>query len=164
MGGGGGRGDPRTNDARRSDRHRGPLQMTQITKNPIMGQLELATKLVTNDGRLVPAALSTTSNIVTRDAIASSVFRPGWNQPTMTLKELGGWELANALRRLEIQRILEASNIYRPRRYDQFKRDRMEDDDALVEALARLDREWDDWKEENLRGSRNKDGERGRNF
>ena len=103
MGGGGGRGDPRTNDARRSDRHRGPLQMTQITKNPIMGQLELATKLVTNDGRLVPAALSTTSNIVTRDAIASSVFRLGWNQPTMTLEELGGQELADALRRAQVR-------------------------------------------------------------
>ncbi|KAL3784689.1 hypothetical protein ACHAW5_002867 [Stephanodiscus triporus] len=166
---GGGGEDPRTNDdagGRSDERRRGPLRMTQITKNPITGRLELATKRVTNDGRLVPAApLTTSDNIVTRDAIASGVFRPGWNQPTMTLEELGERELADAMRRSEIQRISEANDIYRPRRYDQLERDGMEDDDALVEASAKLDREWDDWKEENPRGSGNKMGERGdRNF
>jgi immunoglobulin-binding protein 1 len=49
--------------------------------------------------------------------------------------------------------------------YEQLVKDGMEDDEKLVEASAKLDREWDDWKEENPRGSGNKMSERGdRNF
>ena len=41
----------------------------------------------------------------------------------------------------------------------------MEDDADLVDKSAALDRKWDEWKEENPRGSGNKMSERGdRNF
>ena len=43
--------------------------------------------------------------------------------------------------------------------------DGLEDDKDLVDASAKLDRDWDDWKDENPRGSGNKMGDRGdRNF
>ncbi|EJK64024.1 hypothetical protein THAOC_15286, partial [Thalassiosira oceanica] len=65
----------------------------------------------------------------------------------------------------EAQRAAEEEAKSRPRRYEQLVKDGMEDDDKLVEASAELDRKWDDWKEENPRGSGNKMKERGdRNF
>lgn len=172
--------DPRMNGRSASGTSRGggssderqPLHMTQIMQNPMTGQLELIKKRVSTDGRLVPVQYApnattsmTPSNVVMRDAMSSMVFRPSWNQPTMTLEELGDKERADAMRRSEEQRIAEADAMYRPRRYDQLERDGMEDDEYLVEASAKLDRDWDDWKDENPRGSGNKMGDRGdRNF
>ena len=83
----------------------------------------------------------------------------------MSLAELGDIERADAIRRSEEQYVAEAEAMVRPRRYDQLLRDGMEDDVALVEASAKLDREWDEWKADNPRGIGNKMGERGdRNF
>mmetsp|Transcript_27642 Transcript_27642/g.43505 ORF Transcript_27642/g.43505 Transcript_27642/m.43505 type:complete len:343 (+) Transcript_27642:1-1029(+) len=162
--------DPRMNSARSSatataaaadgssglSSSRTPLQMTQITQNPLTGQIQMQTQQVMN-GQLKP--------IMQRQELANQVFRPSWNQPTMTLEELGERERADAIRRAEEQQVAEAEAKFRPRRYDQLVRDGMEDDERLVEASARLDREWDDWKEENPRGSGNKMSERGdRNF
>lgn len=133
-----------------------PLQMTQITQNPLTGELQMQTQQVMN-GQLKP--------IMQRQEIANQVFRPGWNQPTMTLEELGERERADAIQRAEQQKVAEAEAKLRPRRYEQLVKDGMEDDEKLVEASAKLDRDWDDWKEENPRGSGNKMSERGdRNF
>ncbi len=138
------------------------LQMTQITQNPITGQLQLAKQQVTNGGR---SHSSATTQILQRQQIKEGVFRPGWNLPTMSLEELANREIYEAMRRSEAHKIAEAEAIYKPRRYDQLERDGMEDDANLVEASAQLDREWDSWKEENPRGCGNKLGERGdRNF
>mmetsp|Transcript_37419 Transcript_37419/g.76472 ORF Transcript_37419/g.76472 Transcript_37419/m.76472 type:complete len:432 (-) Transcript_37419:97-1392(-) len=133
-----------------------PLQMTQITQHPLTGELQLQTQQVMN-GQLKP--------IMQRQEIANQVFRPGWNQPTMTLEELGERERADAIQRAEQQTVAEAEAKFRPRRYEQLVKDGMEDDEKLVEASAKLDRDWDEWKEENPRGSGNKMSERGdRNF
>jgi immunoglobulin-binding protein 1 len=133
-----------------------PLQMTQITQNPLTGELQMQTQQVMN-GQLKP--------IMQRQEIANQVFRPGWNQPTMTLEELGERERADAIQRAEVQKVAEAEAKFKPRRYEQLVKDGMEDDEKLVEASAKLDRDWDDWKEENPRGSGNKKSERGdRNF
>jgi len=133
-----------------------PLQMTQITQHPLTGELQLQTQQVMN-GQLKP--------IMQRQEIANQVFRPGWNQPTMTLEELGERERADAIQRAEQQQVAEAEAKFRPRRYEQLVKDGMEDDEKLVEASAKLDRDWDEWKEENPRGSGNKMSERGdRNF
>jgi immunoglobulin-binding protein 1 len=101
-----------------------------------------------------------------REEIKSQVFRQGWNPPTMTLAELGDRERAEAIEREQRQNEAE---IYRaehgPRRYDQLYRDGMEDQTDRVDASAVLDRAWDDWKDENPRGSGNKRGDQGdRNF
>jgi hypothetical protein len=118
------------------------MDMTQVTQDPSTGEL-----------------------IFTRQHIQSQVFRPSWNQPTMTLEELADREVADAIKRDENQKKAELENKSKPRRYEFLVRDGMEDDKDLVDASAKIDREWDNWKDDNPRGSGNKMGDRGdRNF
>ena len=118
------------------------MEMTKVTQDAKTGQL-----------------------IFTRQDIQSQVFRPSWNQPTMTLAELAEREVADAMRRDESQKKAELENKSKPRRYEFLVRDGMEDDKDLVDASAKIDREWDAWKDANPRGSGNKMGDRGdRNF
>jgi len=148
------------NGSNQQQQQQGPLQMTQITQNPITGELEYTKQHVSN-GQLQPVVQQT----IQRQELSSGVFRPSWNQPTMTLEELGDRERNDAIARSEQQKVAEAEAIFKPKRYDQLVKDGMEDDEGLVEASAKLDRAWDDWKEENPRGSGNKMSERGdRNF
>ncbi|KAI2495450.1 Immunoglobulin-binding protein [Fragilaria crotonensis] len=137
-------GDPRRNAAALS--HPPPpnqgLQLTHITKDTMTGQLNIR-----------------------KEEIRSQVFRPGWNQPTMSLEELGEREVREAMAREERQKVAEAQQKNDPRRYDQLVKDEMEDNAELVDASAALDRAWDDWRAENPKGSGNKMGDRGdRNF
>ena len=119
-----------------------PMEVTRVTKDPVTGKLQLK-----------------------REEIKSSVFRPGWNQPTMTLQQYGDMEIARAKEREARQKQAEADNLLKPKRYEQLAKDGMEDNADLVDASAKLDREWDDWKEANPKGSGNKMGDRGdRNF
>lgn len=119
-----------------------PMEVTRVSKDPVTGQLQLK-----------------------REEIKSTVFRPGWNQPTMTLQQYGDIEVARAKEREARQNQAEADNLHKPRRYEQLAKDGMEDNANLVDASAKLDREWDDWKEANPKGSGNKMGDRGdRNF
>ena len=118
------------------------LQLTHITKDGITGQLNIR-----------------------KEEIRSQVFRPGWNQPTMSLEELGEREVREAMAREERQKVSEEQQKNDPRRYEQLVKDEMEDNSELVDASAALDRAWDDWKAENPKGSGNKMGDRGdRNF
>jgi hypothetical protein len=119
-----------------------PLQLTHITQNVVTGQLQIR-----------------------KEEVRSQVFRPGWNQPTMTLQELGEMELKQAMEREAQQKIAKEENKLKPRRYDQLVKDGLEDNVDLVDASAELDRQWDNFKDENPRGSGNKMGDRGdRNF
>jgi hypothetical protein len=69
------------------------------------------------------------------------------------------------MEREERQKSAEAEQANQPRRYEDLIRDGMEDNAELVEASAKLDRDWDDWKAENPTGSGNKRGNQGdRNF
>jgi immunoglobulin-binding protein 1 len=118
-----------------------PLQVTHITQDPA-GKLEIK-----------------------RDEIQSKIFRPSWNQPTMSLEELGEREYHEAVEREARQKVSEAERANDPRRYDDLVRDGMEDNVDLVDASAKLDQAWDDWKDENPRGSGNKMANRGdKNF
>lgn len=118
-----------------------PLQLTHITQDA-MGELQ-----------------------VRREELRGQVFRPGWNQPTMSLEELAQREVQQAMEREERQKSAEAAQSTAPRRYQQLVKDGMEDDVDLVNASAELDRKWDDWKDENPRGSGNKRGNVGdKNF
>ena len=138
------------------------MKMTQVTQNPITGELEYTPQHISN-GKIQPVNIP--QQTILRQDISNTVFRPSWNQPTMTLAELGERERAEAIQRSETQTLAEAEAKFKPRRYDQLEKDGMEDNEELVEASAKLDRDWDDWKEENPRGSGNKMSERGdRNF
>ncbi len=135
----GGSGD---SDPRRPPPDAKGLLVTHITKDATTGQL-----------------------LFKRDEIRSKIFRPGWNQPTMSLEELGEREYNQGIEREEKHKQAEAEQIHQPKRYEDLVRDGMEDNAELVEASAKLDRDWDDWKDENPRGSGNKMGNRGdRNF
>jgi hypothetical protein len=102
---------------------------------------------------------------IRKEELRSQVFRPGWNQPTMSLEELGEREVREAMAREERQKVAEEQQKNDPRRYDQLVKDEMEDNAELVDASAALDRAWDDWRAENPKGSGNKMGDRGdRNF
>lgn len=119
-----------------------PLEVTHITQDAVTGQLKMQ-----------------------KEEIRSKVFQPGWNQPTMTLQELGEMEMKQAMDREARQKAAEAEKKDAPRRYDQLVRDGLEDDADLVDASAQLDRDWDAFKDENPRGCGNKMGDRGdRNF
>ena len=118
------------------------LQLTHITKDSMTGQLNIR-----------------------KEEIRSQVFRPGWNQPTMSLEELADREVKEAIAREERQKVMEEHHKLDPRRYDQLVKDEMEDVADLVDASAAIDRAWDDWRAENPTGSGNKMGDRGdRNF
>lgn len=100
-----------------------------------------------------------------KEEIKSQVFRPGWNQPTATLEQYANKEVKDAMARDERQKEADANRPFQPRRYDQLEKDGREDDADAVDASAALDQAWDDWKDENPRGSGNKHGDRGdRNF
>jgi immunoglobulin-binding protein 1 len=118
-----------------------PLEVTRITKDA-GGQLQIK-----------------------REEIRSTVFRPGWNQPTMSLEELGEREYQAAIEREARQKEAEANQKNEPRKYEDLVRDGMEDNLELVDASAKLDRDWDDFKDANPRGSGNKHANRGdKNF
>ena len=119
-----------------------PMEVTRVTQDPITGNL-----------------------LFKREQLQSNVFKPSWNQPTMTLSELGELEYKEAIRRGERQKESEAKEKLKPRRYEYLVKDGMEDNLDLVDASAEVDRKWDDWKDENPRGSGNKMADRGdRNF
>jgi immunoglobulin-binding protein 1 len=83
----------------------------------------------------------------------------------MSLEELGDREYKEAMERGARQKQAEAEQLHQPKRYDDLVRDGMEDNHELVEASAELDRKWDDWKDQNPRGSGNKHANRGdKNF
>jgi hypothetical protein len=116
--------------------------LTHITQNPATGQLDIR-----------------------REEMRGRVFQPGWNQPTMRLDEWAEIEVRRAREREARQAAAEIQIRTQPRRYDQLVKDGMEDDQDLVDASAALDRKWDDFKDENPRGSGNKRGDVGdRNF
>ncbi|KAL7556950.1 hypothetical protein ACA910_005299 [Epithemia clementina (nom. ined.)] len=119
-----------------------PLQVTHITKDPTTGTLQIK-----------------------KEEIRSQVFRRGGNQPTMTIEELAEIEVAAAMERDRRQKQQEAAQEGAPRRYEQLVKAGLEDNAALMDASAPLDRAWDDFKDENPRGSGNKRGDVGdRNF
>jgi immunoglobulin-binding protein 1 len=134
--------EPSSASASSSSAPSGPLKLTHITQNGMTGELHIR-----------------------KEELQSQVFRAGWNQPTMSLEELGDREVAAAMERDEKQKVAEAGNKLKPRRYEQLIKDEMEDDADLVDASAALDRQWDEFRDANPRGSGNKRGDVGdRNF
>jgi len=118
-----------------------PLQLTHISQRP--------------DGSVQ----------MSREEIMARVFRPSWNQPTMSLQEYAEKQVSEAVKREAMLKGQEKEAKLQPRRYEQLVKDGMEDNAKLVEASSDLDRKWDMFREENPRGSGNKRGEQGdRNF
>lgn len=141
-------GDSSNNDSMRMQGRRPindpnrKMKMTQVLQDPNTGQL-----------------------LFKKQEIQSTLFRPSWNQPTMSLEELAEKEVKDAMEREARQKVSEQNSKNAPRRYEYLVRDGLEDNADLVDASAKLDQEWDDWKDENPKGSGNKMGDVGdRNF
>lgn len=132
---------PYREDSSKPSIERPPLKLTHITQDSLSGKLQIR-----------------------KEELRSNVFRPGWNQPTMSLEDLAEKEIRDARQRQETEKVSQI-NKHIPKRYNDLVQEGLEDDADLVDASAKLDREWDDWKAENPRGSGNKMGDRGdRNF
>eukprot|EP00904_Undaria_pinnatifida_P010363 jgi/Undpi1/6457/HiC_scaffold_20.g08936.m1 len=87
-----------------------------------------------------------------KEDVRASVFKPTVALPTVTVEEFGEYELERM--RNTKEKPSDPSSIRR--RYDQLEMDGDEDNEDLVEQAAQQDREWDDWKDNNPRGSGNK--------
>jgi hypothetical protein len=117
--------------------------------------------------KMTQVSIDPTSNqlLFKRQEARDGVFRPGWNLPTMTLQELGEIEYRDAMERAERDKEAEIRNKDKPTRYEYLVRDGLEDDIHKVDASAKVDRDWDDFKDANPRGWGNKMADVGdRNF
>jgi hypothetical protein len=103
--------------------------------------------------------------VMTRETVKASVFTPSMAPPTISIEEFAEQEVHEAQQREAAAAQLRAQHQARPggdpsRRYAQIVLDGDEDDEQAVERAAFNDRAWDDWKEENQKGSGNKAGKR----
>ena len=72
------------------------------------------------------------------EKLKSEVFKPSWNQPTMSLEEFADLELQDALAREKRSKEAEA-NPDKPRSYKQLYEAGLEDDEDLVEKARKKD-------------------------
>jgi len=108
--------------------------------------------------------------VLTRETVKATVFTPSLAPPTVTLEQFADAEVKAAEQRAAAQATAQAQGRSGAaagagaggpvRRYDQLLLDGDEDDEEAVEAAARADRDWDDWREANPKGSGNKAGKR----
>lgn len=84
------------------------------------------------------------------------------NLPTMSLEEFAQLEYRDMLERERSQKEIEKNKTDSDSRYKykQLVEQGKEDDEKLVNIATMEDRKWDDWKDENPRGSGNKAGKR----
>ena len=89
---------------------------------------------------------------VTRETLKDGVFGMSWAQPTMTLDDV-----------VDIEMRLAAEKALREERYraenpevlsaKQMLDEGLEDDKDIADSAAKKDRDWDDWKDDNPKGS-----------
>lgn len=99
--------------------------------------------------------------ITTRDIFRANVFGSSIAPPTMTLEEFADLEIQRAHEREEKEKLAALQRRHgEGMRYDQLVAEGLEDDEQLVNESAKYDQEWDDWKDNNPKGSGNKLGKR----
>ena len=74
----------------------------------------------------------------------------------MTLEEFAQLEMEEAKERAEKSN----EDIGRPLRYEELVKEGKEDEEDLVDLATKEDRKWDNWKDENTKGSGNTIGKR----
>ena len=84
------------------------------------------------------------------ERIRAGVFRPGWNQPTMSLEEFADLEVADAIARGKRSEEAEKTKV---RTLKQLEEEGLEDDEDLFEAARQKDSDWANWKDDNPKGS-----------
>ena len=96
-----------------------------------------------------PTTNARSNLVVRREILRDGVFRPDHNLPTMSLEEFARRELEEAKRREERQKNAPKES----RRYEHLHRDGDEDDERLADEATMKDREWDNWKDDNVKGA-----------
>ena len=96
-----------------------------------------------------PTTNARSNLVVRREILRDGVFRPDQNLPTMSLEEFARRELEEAKRREERQKNAPKES----RRYEHLHRDGDEDDERLADEATMKDREWDNWKDDNVKGA-----------
>eukprot|EP00939_MAST-03C_sp_MAST-3C-sp1_P001745 g1745.t1 len=137
------------------------LQITRIEPRPGAMPSTLSRAVAGGDkhvvatfrGNAISGGMATTGGasnlIMKREIFKDGVFKPDHRLPTMSLEEFAALEVENAKKRSE-----RAQNRPKgPRRMEQLRKDGDEDDESLADTAALLDREWDDWKDDNPKGS-----------
>ena len=118
---------------------------------PIPSTMMNSSSVVTtyDDSRRTTSNSSSSNLIVRREILRDGVFRPDHNLPTMSLEEFARREVEEAKRREERQKNAPKSN----RRHEHLHRDGDEDDENLADKATIQDREWDNWKDDNVKGA-----------
>ena len=89
---------------------------------------------------------------VTRETLKAGVFKPGWRQPTVSIEEYAKIEVERARERAE--REAEAAKEEPEHlKYEQLVERGLEDDEKLLDKATMNDRNWDNWKDDNPKGS-----------
>jgi immunoglobulin-binding protein 1 len=83
---------------------------------------------------------------------------PSFGAPTMSLDEFADREMARAMAAEEASKAPEG--MVPSRRYSELYAAGEEDNEALVDEATLKDRDWDNWKDENKKGSGNKANKR----
>jgi len=86
------------------------------------------------------------------EKLKSDVFKPSWNQPTMSLEEFADLELKDALAREERSKQAQA-DPNKVKTYKQLYDEGLEDDNDLVEKARKKDSDWNNWKDDHPKGS-----------
>lgn len=117
-------------------------------------------ELSSGQGLRVTTLSSVGGQLLRREELVKAVFEPRMSGPTVSLEEFAEREVAEARRRQEQQASAEAQQASAVRRHRHLQEAGLEDDEDLVDRATVNERAWDEWREENPRGSGNKLGKR----
>lgn len=107
--------------------------------------------------QVTEVVLGAGGELLMREQTIQAVFVPRMSEPTMSLEEFAEQEMRDAAER---EKSAAAGDGGVVRRYKQLLEAGLEDEADLLEQATLKDREWDNWREENPRGSGNKMGKR----
>lgn len=132
--------------------HIRPASSSSSSSSDMTAAMMNSSVVKTYDSHSSTAATSSNSRsnlIVRREILRDGVFRPDHNLPTMSLEEFARREVEEAKRREERQKNAPKDS----RRYEHLHRDGDEDDERLADEATMKDREWDNWKDDNVKGA-----------
>eukprot|EP00511_Aplanochytrium_stocchinoi_P000055 CAMPEP_0204823052 /NCGR_PEP_ID=MMETSP1346-20131115/1207_1 /ASSEMBLY_ACC=CAM_ASM_000771 /TAXON_ID=215587 /ORGANISM="Aplanochytrium stocchinoi, Strain GSBS06" /LENGTH=392 /DNA_ID=CAMNT_0051949585 /DNA_START=104 /DNA_END=1279 /DNA_ORIENTATION=+ len=90
---------------------------------------------------------------VKREVLKAGVFKPSWRQPTMSLEEYAKIEVADALEREKREAMKTKEEEMEKIKSHNVIEQGLEDDIEIVDKATMNDRAWDDWKDDNPKGS-----------
>mmetsp|Transcript_10533 Transcript_10533/g.12091 ORF Transcript_10533/g.12091 Transcript_10533/m.12091 type:complete len:376 (+) Transcript_10533:91-1218(+) len=90
---------------------------------------------------------------IKREIFQDGVFKPSWRQPTMSLEEYAQIEMANAMEREKREAEKTIEDEMNTIKSHNVREKGLEDDIDIVDRATMNDRRWDNWKDDNPKGS-----------